>query len=225
MVLDLIVLSMFRVTSLLYLRFEVGQTYRFENAAQQSNYPIRFYYAASGDPVGFGTTTPVTYSDNVTETGTYTEIVIDENTPQLLYYGAGVGATMGSMGNSIQVFNNDFHKVSRVGEFKNLVGLKTATYTQFYEGRATSWYMNTNLGVGNSDYTPGDRSHNVVSIVQTATGTYNINFADPMADTDYAVIGIASGTNAFPGGIVNLRISDRTVNGYTMRVYNGIPCP
>ena len=76
-----------------YLRFEVGQTYRFENAAQQANYPIRFYYAASGDPVGFGTTTPITYTDNVTETGTYTEIVVDENTPQLLYYGAGVGAT------------------------------------------------------------------------------------------------------------------------------------
>ena len=206
-----------------YLRFEVGQTYRFENAAQQANYPIRFYYAASGDPVGFGTTTPVTYNDNVTETGTYTEIIVDENTPQLLYYGAGIGATMGSMGNSIQVFNNDFHKISRVGEFKNLVGLKTATYTQFYEGRATSWYMNSNLGVGNSDYTPGDRSHNVSSIVQTATGTYTVNFADAMADTDYAVIGIASGTNAFPGGSVNLRISDRTVNGYTVRVYNGIP--
>ena len=206
-----------------YLRFEVGQTYRFTNASQQAAYPIRFYYAASGDPVGFGTTTPVVYEDNVTETGTYTEIVINENTPQLLYYGAGVGTQYGSMGNSIQVFNNDFHKISRVGEFKNLVGLKTATYTQFYEGRATSWYMNSNLGVGNSDYTPGDRSHNVSSIEQTATGTYNVNFSDAMADTDYAVIGIASGTNAFPGGIVNLRISDRTVNGYTVRVYNGIP--
>lgn len=206
-----------------YLRFEVGQTYRFENASQQANYPIRFYYAASGDPVGFGTTTPVTFSDNVTETGTYTEIEVTENTPQLLYYGAGIGTTMGSMGNSIQVFNYDFNKINRVGEFKNLSGLKTCTYTQFYEGRATSWYMNTNLGVGNSDYTPGDRSHNVSSIVQTATGTYDVNFADPMNDTDYAVIGIASGTNAFPGGIVNLRISDRTVNGFTMRVYNGIP--
>ena len=206
-----------------YLRFEVGQTYRFENAAQQVNYPIRFYYAADGLPVGFGTTSPNQYLDNVTETGTYTEILITENTPQLLYYGAGIGTTMGSMGNSIQVFNSDFHKISRVGEFKNLSGLQTCTYTQMFEGRATSWYMNTNLGVGNSDYTPGDRSHNVSSIVQTATGTYNINFADAMNDTDYAVIGIASGTNAFPGGIVNLRISDRTVNGYTMRVYNGIP--
>jgi len=206
-----------------YLRFEVGQTYRFTNASQQANYPIRFYYAADGSAVGFGTTTPNQFSDNVTETGTYTEILIDENTPQLLYYGAGIGTQFGSMGNSIQVFNNDFHKVSRVGEFKNLVGLKTATYTQFYEGRATSWYMNSNLGVGNSDYTPGDRSHNVSSIEQTATGTYNVNFSDAMADTDYAVIGIASGTNAFPGGIVNLRISDRTVNGYTVRVYNGIP--
>ena len=44
-----------------------------------------------------------------------------------------------------------------------------------------------------------------------------------MADTNYAVIGIASGTNAYPGGIVNLRISDRTVNNFTLRVYNGIP--
>ena len=206
-----------------YLRFEVGQTYRFTNASQQANYPIRFYYAPDGSAVGFGTTTPNQFSDNVTETGTYTEILIDENTPQHLFYGAGIGTQFGNMGNSIQVFNNDFHKVSRVGEFKNLVGLKTATYTQFYEGRATSWYMNTNLGVGNSDYVPGDRSHNVSSILQTATGTYTVNFADAMNDTDYAVIGIASGTNAFPGGIVNLRISDRTVNGYTVRVYNGIP--
>lgn len=206
-----------------YLRFEVGQTYRFENASQQANYPLRFYYSASGDAVGYGTTSPVRFQDNVTETGTYTEITVTENTPQLIYYGAGIGTTMGSMGNSIQVFNNDFHKISRVGEFKNLSGLKTCTYTQMFEGRATSWYMNSNLGVGNSDYTPGDRSHNVSSIVQTATGTYDINFADAMNDTDYAVIGIASGTNAFPGGIVNLRISDRTVNGYTMRVYNGIP--
>ena len=92
-----------------------------------------------------------------------------------------------------------------------------------FEGRATSWYLNTNLGVGNSDYVPGDRSHNVSSIEQQSTGVYKVNFADAMNDTNYAVIGIASGTNAFPGGIVNLRISDRTVNHYTVRVYNGIP--
>ena len=94
------------------------------------------------------------------------------------------------MGNSVQVFNPEMNRVAKVGEFKNTSGLKTCTYTQMFEGRATSWYLNTNLGVGNSDY---------------------------------AVIGIASGTNAFPGGIVNLRISDRTVNHYTVRVYNGIP--
>lgn len=206
-----------------YLRFEVGQVYRFENAAQQADFPIRFYYSPDGSGVGFGTTSPSQFSDNVTETGTYTEIVVTDKTPQLLYYGAGIGTTMGYMGNSIQVFNYDFNKVNRVGEFKNLSGLKTCTYTQMFEGRATSWYMNSNLGVGNSDYTPGDRSHNVSSIVQTATGTYNINFADAMNDINYAVIGIASGTNAFPGGRVDLRISDRTVNGFTIRVYNSIP--
>jgi hypothetical protein len=206
-----------------YLRFEVGQTYRFENAAQQADFPIRFYYSPDGLGVGFGTTSPSQYSDNVTETGSYTEIVVTDTTPQLLYYGAGIGTTTGYMGNSIQVFNHDFHKVNRVGEFKNLSGLKTCTYTQMFEGRATSWYMNSNLGVGNNDYTPGDRSHNISSLVQTSTGIYTVNFADPMNDTDYAVIGIGSGINAFPGGIVELRISDRTVNGFTMRVYNSIP--
>ena len=206
-----------------FLRLEVGQTYRFENPSQGVDFPIRFYYAPDGSAVGFGTTTVVTFTDNVTETGTYTEILVTDTTPQLMYYGAGIGTTMGYMGNSVQVFNHDFHKVNRVGEFKNLSGLKTCTYTQMFEGRATSWYMNSNLGVGNSDYTPGDRSHNISSLVQTSTGIYTVNFADPMNDTDYAVIGIGSGINAFPGGIVELRISDRTVNGFTMRVYNSIP--
>ena len=206
-----------------FLRLEVGQTYRFENPSQGADFPIRFYYAPDGSAVGFGTTTVVSFTDNVTETGTYTEILVTDTTPQLMYYGAGIGTTMGYMGNSVQVFNHDFHKVNRVGEFKNLSGLKTCTYTQFFEGRATSWYMNSNLGIGNSDYTPGDRSHNISSLVQTSTGVYTVNFADPMNDTDYAVIGIGSGINAFPGGIVELRISDRTVNGFTMRVYNSIP--
>ena len=207
-----------------YLRFEVGQTYRFENAAQQSNYPIRLYYHPSGvTSIGIGTTNPSQMTQGVTETGSYTEIEVTEQTPDLFYYGAGVGTEYGSMGNSVQVFNPEMNRVAKVGEFKNTSGLKTCTYTQMFEGRATSWYLNTNLGVGNSDYVPGDRSHNVSSIEQVSTGVYQVNFADPMADTNYAVIGIASGTNAFPGGIVNLRISDRTVDNYTVRVYNGIP--
>ncbi len=207
-----------------YLRFEVGQTYRFENTSQQANYPIRMYYHHSGiTSVGIGTTNPSEMTQGVTVTGTYTEVAVTEETPEIFWYGAGVGTEKGSMGNSVQVFNPEMQRVAKVGEFKSTAGLKTCTYTQFYEGRATSWYLNTNLGVGNSDYVPGDRSHNVSSIEQVSTGVYTVNFADPMADTNYAVIGIASGTNAYPGGIVNLRISDRTVNNFTLRVYNGIP--
>ena len=206
-----------------YLRFEVGQTYRFENAAQQANYPIEFYYAASGDGVGFGTTSPSKMTQGVTVTGSYTEIVVTPETPQLFYYGAGVGSTMGSMGNSIQVFNHEFHKYLRVGEYKNLAGLKTCTHTQMFEGRATAWYMNTNLGVGNSDYVPGDRSHNVSSIEQQSTGVYTVNFADAMKDNNYAVVIDGRGTNNFPGGLVNPTVFDRTTTGFGVTIYNGIP--
>ena len=206
-----------------YLRFEVGQTYRFENAAQQAVYPIKFYYAASGDPVGFGTTSPSEMTQNVTVTGSYTEIEITPETPQLFYYGAGIGTTMGSMGNSVQVFNHEFHKYLRVGEYKNLAGLKTCTHTQMFEGRATAWYMNTNLGVGNSDYTPGDRSHNVSSIEQSSTGVYTVNFADEMKDNNYTVIINGRGTNNFPGGLVRGTVYDRTTTGFGVTIYNGIP--
>ena len=208
-----------------YLRFEVGQTYRFENAAQQANFPIRFYYAADGLGVGFGTTSPSVYTDRVTETSTYTEIQITEETPQILYYGAGIGSTMGSMGNSIQVFNPEFHKFLRVGEYKNLAGLKTCTHTQVFEGRATAWYMNTNLGVGNSDYVPGDRSHNVSSIEQVSTGVYTVNFADAMNDVNYAVVINGRGTNNFPGGLVDATVYDRTTTGFGVTIYNSIPAP
>ena len=205
-----------------YLRFEVGQTYRFQNT-NNNIYPLKFYYNAAGTAVGFGTTSPVEMTQGVTVTGSYTDIEITEETPQLFYYGMGVGSTMGSMGNSIQVFNNEFHKFVKVGEYKNLAGLKTCTHTQMFEGRATAWYMNTNLGVGNSDYTPGDRSHNVSSIVQNSTGVYTVNFADEMNDNNYAVMIDGRGTTNFPGGIVRATVFDRTTTGFGVTIYNSIP--
>ena len=205
-----------------YLRFEVGQTYRFTNT-NNSTYPLRFYYNAAGTGVGYGTTSPVQMTQGVTETGSYTEISVTEETPQLFYYGMGVGSTMGSMGNSVQVFNYEFHKCLKVGEYKNLAGLKTCTHTQMFEGRATAWYMNTNLGVGNSDYVPGDRSHNVSSIEQQSTGVYQVNFADAMNDENYAVMIDGRGTTNFPGGIVRATVYDRTVTGFGVTIYNSIP--
>ena len=206
-----------------YLRFEVGQTYRFENAAQQATYPITFYTSASGDPVGYGSTTPSVMTQDVTVTGSYTEITVTEYTPSLFWYGVGVGTTMGSMGNSIQVFNSEMNRVLKVGEYKNTAGLKTCTHTQMFEGRATAWYMNTNLGVGNSDYVPGDRSFNISSIEQASTGVYTVNFADAMNDNNYAVVINGRGTNNFPGGLVDATVYDRTNTGFGVTIYNGIP--
>jgi hypothetical protein len=130
---------------------------------------------------------------------------------------------MGNMGNSIQIFNHEFHKFLRVGEYKNLAGLKTCTHTQMFEGRATAWYMNTNLGVGNSDYVPGDRSHNVSSIEQVSTGVYTVNFADAMSDANYAVVINGRGTNNFPGGLIRGTVFDRTTTGFGVTIYNSIP--
>ena len=92
-----------------------------------------------------------------------------------------------------------------------------------FEGRATAWYMNTNLGVGNSDYTPGDRSHNVSSIEQQSLGVYKVNFADEMADNNYAVMLDGRGTTNFPGGIVRATVYDRTTTGFGVTIYNSIP--
>ena len=164
-------------------------------------------------------------TQDVTETGSYTEITVTEYTPSLFWYGMGVGATMGSMGNSIQVFNSEMNRVLKVGEYKNTAGLKTCTHTQMFEGRATAWYMNTNLGVGNSDYVPGDRSHNVSSIEQSSTGVYTVNFADEMNDNNYAVVINGRGTNNFPGGLVRGTVFDRTTTGFGVTIYNGIPAP
>ena len=92
-----------------------------------------------------------------------------------------------------------------------------------FEGRATAWYMNTNLGIGNSDYIPGDRSHNVSSIEQQSLGVYRVNFADEMNDNDYTVLLDGRGTNNFPGGLVIPTVFDRTTTGFGVTIYNFIP--
>lgn len=77
-----------------FIDFKVGNTYRFDQAdATNSGHPLRFYYDA-------GKTTQ--YSTGVTTNGTpgssgaYTEIVVSETTPNILYYQCSVHAYMGS---------------------------------------------------------------------------------------------------------------------------------
>ena len=77
-----------------FISFKVGNTYRFDQAdATNSGHPLRFYYDA-------GKTTQ--YSTGVTTAGTpgssgaYTQIVVSETTPNILYYQCSSHGYMGS---------------------------------------------------------------------------------------------------------------------------------
>ena len=77
-----------------FINFKVGNTYRFDQAdSTNSGHPLRFYYDA-------GKTTA--YSTGVTTNGTpgsagaYTQIVVSETTPNILYYQCSSHAHMGS---------------------------------------------------------------------------------------------------------------------------------
>ena len=77
-----------------FISFKVGNTYRFDQAdGTNSGHPLRFYYDA-------GKTTQ--YSTGVTTNGTpgssgaYTQIVVSETTPNILYYQCSSHALMGS---------------------------------------------------------------------------------------------------------------------------------
>jgi len=77
-----------------FISFKVGNTYRFDQAdSTNASHPLRFYYDA-------GKTTQ--YSTGVTTNGTpgssgaYTQIVVSETTPNILYYQCSSHAYMGS---------------------------------------------------------------------------------------------------------------------------------
>ena len=77
-----------------FIDFKVGNTYRFDQSdSSNSSHPLRLYYDA-------GRTTQ--YSTGVTTAGTpgssgaYTQIVVSETTPNILYYQCSSHAYMGS---------------------------------------------------------------------------------------------------------------------------------
>ena len=77
-----------------FINLKVGNTYRFDQAdSSNGGHPLRFYYDA-------GKTTQ--YSTGVTTAGTpgssgaYTQIVVSETTPNILYYQCSSHALMGS---------------------------------------------------------------------------------------------------------------------------------
>ena len=77
-----------------FIDLKVGNTYRFDQAdSSNSGHPLRFYYD-SGKTTAYST--GVTTNGTPGSSGAYTEIVVSETTPNILYYQCSSHAYMGS---------------------------------------------------------------------------------------------------------------------------------
>ena len=77
-----------------FIDFKVGNTYRFDQAdASNSGHPLLFYYDA-GKTTAYST--GVTTNGTPGSSGAYTQIVVSETTPNILYYQCSSHSLMGS---------------------------------------------------------------------------------------------------------------------------------
>ena len=77
-----------------FIDLKVGNTYRFDQSDSSNNsHPLRFYYD-SGKTTAY--TTGVTTNGTPGSSGAYTQIVVSETTPNILYYQCSSHSLMGS---------------------------------------------------------------------------------------------------------------------------------
>jgi hypothetical protein len=77
-----------------FISFKVGNTYRFDQAdSTNSGHPLRFYYDVDKTTQY---STGVTTNGTPGSSGAYTQIVVSETTPNILYYQCSSHAKMGS---------------------------------------------------------------------------------------------------------------------------------
>ena len=77
-----------------FIDFKVGNTYRFDQSdSTNSTHPLRFYYDAGRTTIY---STGVTTNGTPGASGAYTQIVVSETTPNILYYMCSSHAHMGN---------------------------------------------------------------------------------------------------------------------------------
>ena len=77
-----------------FIDFKVGNTYRFDQSdSSNSGDPLRFYYDSGKTTIY---STGVTTNGSPGSAGAYTEIVVSETTPNILYYQCSSHSLMGS---------------------------------------------------------------------------------------------------------------------------------
>ena len=86
-----------------FIDLKVGNTYRFDQSDSSNNsHPLRFYYD-SGKTTAY--TTGVTTNGTPGSSGAYTQIVVSETTPNILYYQC---SSHGYMGNRMDIDSSTF---------------------------------------------------------------------------------------------------------------------
>ena len=86
-----------------FIDLKVGNTYRFDQSDSSNNsHPLRFYYD-SGKTTAYST--GVTTNGTPGSSGAYTQIVVSETTPNILYYQC---SSHGYMGNRMDIDSSTF---------------------------------------------------------------------------------------------------------------------
>ncbi len=86
-----------------FIDLKVGNTYRFDQAdSSNATHPLRFYYDA-GKTTAYST--GVTTNGTPGSSGAYTQIVVSETTPNILYYQC---SSHGYMGNRIDIDSSTY---------------------------------------------------------------------------------------------------------------------
>ncbi len=106
-----------------FLEFKPGNTYRFDQSdSTNTSHPLRFYYDP-GKTTQF--TTGVTTNGTPGSSGAYTQIVVSDTTPHILYYQC---STHGYMGNRIGVNSKVLQDVSFVSSTGSAVSFATNAF-------------------------------------------------------------------------------------------------
>lgn len=110
-----------------FIDFKVGNTYRFtQEDASNNGHPVRFYYDAAKTTLY---STGVTTNGSPGFSGAYTEIVVSETTPNILYYQCSAHDYMGSridIDSSTNVIDSDTAFVSTTGTAINFASTNFA---------------------------------------------------------------------------------------------------
>jgi len=130
-----------------FLQLVPGNTYRFDQAnGTNGTHQIRFYYDAARTTLY---STGVSYNGNAGQAGAYTQIVISESTPPVLYYQC---VNHGYMGNAVFT------------QTRNLTGFTTDDLTEgssnlYYDASTTTSLIDSNyiqnrtrIGLGDIDF-------------------------------------------------------------------------